>query len=1290
MSSGRLSREDITTQFGIINNAIKLIQQKELKLVQDTSPQLGGDLDLNDFKIKGNLTHIDGTHTAEKIVITGRESLVCNGAITVGSYNQAEINAFSGDKPRTGMLIFNTTVTAHQFHNGTQWVTLDGGGSSDLISDTSPQLGGDLDVSGHDIVTTSNADIDLDPHGTGSVVFKGNTTRGSGSFKLNCENNSHGITIKGPPHSAAASYTLTLPNNDGDADQVLKTDGSGTLAWVDSISPSPTFSSLEYTNPGETALDTVGGQITINGNNFVTGTTCTIDGTVPSTITINNVTQMTVLAPAKPAGSYALVISNTTGGSATIPSAVSYNGAPQFTHGAGTLGTVDEGTVVNLSVVATEPDGGTITHSVISGSLPSGLSLDASTGAITGTASDVSANTTSNFTIKAQDKENQSTTRTYSITVNNVNVADHFNIVLYTGTGVSGLQVTGVGFKPDFVWLKERNSVENHNLYDSSRGVQKFLASNNTNQEGTGTQRLQSFDNDGFTLGNDNECNESGVKYVAWCWKANGGNKSTNNDGSIQSEVQANNTLGFSIVQFTGSGSNATVGHGLSSAPDYIIMTNRTRPGYGWYVYNSASGPTKNMVLNTQDAEATNATAWNNGATTATTFSLGTETGTNSGSFPYIAYCFTNTPGFSKAGSYTGNASDDGPVVNLGFSPAFLMIKTTVTDSWFMVDNKRETVNPRGDRLFADSDAVETSEPGAQIDFLTAGFKIRGSGGGQGQVNSSGTTYIYLAFAAALPSTTPTLANSFKTILYTGTGAANRAVTGVGFSPGLVWMKGRSQVDNHYWLDEVRGVQSRIYSNTNGADYGADSNRFTSFDSDGFTLGSDSSVNMSTETYVAWIWKGGGSIPTIIQSTTDVDAKAVYKFEDNAYDETGNYHGTASNVTYNSSGNFNKGAEFNGINSVISSTGSGAVGMSGNPVFTISFWVNPTNTNGTPIMFGNNSGGQAFLTFISANNKLNFGWWGNSFGDSTASVPNNTWTHITIVNNAGDVQLYINGAADLSFSTTYTIVNTDFYIGAARNQQFFSGKIDQVRIYDKALTAVSITNLYNETTSQNSTLNIGTKYPSSMQATVSANTNAGFSIVKFKNESPGSDARVPHGLSSAPDMIILKRLDGVENWYVYHSAMGITKYMRLDTNAGEAAATNLFSTVNSTVFNPSFTGAAGQEIIAYCFRSISGYSKFGSYAGSGSNNNAVTLGFQPNFVLVKRSNSTGGWLVYDSERSGSNPINDRLEANNDQAEQINSGDKWLNFNSNNFEANGSDSELNASGGTYIYMAFKIN
>ena len=157
------------------------------------------------------------------------------------------------------------------------------------------------------------------------------------------------------------------------------------------------------------------------------------------------------------------------------------------------------------------------------------------------------------------------------------------------------------------------------------------------------------------------------------------------------------------------------------------------------------------------------------------------------------------------------------------------------------------------------------------------------------------------------------------------------------------------------------------------------------------------------------------------------------------------YEGDGSTSHSINGGKFGAGAYFNGSSSKITTL----AGMSGNPVFSISFWIFPTDYNGTPIMFGNNSSGQAFLTFITSSNKLNFGRWGDSLGDSTASVPNNTWTHIAIVNNGGNVQLYINGSADLSFSTTYSIANTNFYVGAANNTQYFSGKIDQLRIFQK-------------------------------------------------------------------------------------------------------------------------------------------------------------------------------------------------------------------------------------------------
>ena len=235
--SGNLSFSTVSSSSGGISN-----------VVEDTTPQLGGNLDLNSYNITGtgsNIT-ISNTVTAANFVKSGGTSsqfLKADGSVDsstyITSYTETDpvVAAINGIVKSNGSTISAATA-------GTDYLAPTGDGSSltgvlsDVVEDTSPQLGGNLDVNGNDIVTTSNGDIDLDPNGTGVVVFKGNSNKGSGQFKLNCENNSHAITIKGPPHSASASYTLTLPNNDGNADQVLKTDGSGNLAWVDQISSS--------------------------------------------------------------------------------------------------------------------------------------------------------------------------------------------------------------------------------------------------------------------------------------------------------------------------------------------------------------------------------------------------------------------------------------------------------------------------------------------------------------------------------------------------------------------------------------------------------------------------------------------------------------------------------------------------------------------------------------------------------------------------------------------------------------------------------------------------------------------------------------------------------------------------------------------------------------------------------------------------------------------------------------------------------------------------------------------
>ena len=319
--------------------------------------------------------------------------------------------------------------------------------------------------------------------------------------------------------------------------------------------------------------------------------------------------------------------------------------------------------------------------------------------------------------------------------------SDYFNTKLYTGNG-STQSISSVGFQPDFTWIKQRDGTFGHDLYDALRGATKVINTNNNLAEYTESARLTSFDSDGFSLGSETPTNGNGNSYASWNWLASN-TTASNTDGSITSTVSANTTSGFSIVSYTGTGSNATIGHGLGSVPKMIIVKNRDS-AVSWSVYHNSLGATKYILLNSTDGSAT-VTSWNNTEPTSSVFSVGTLNGVNSSSTDYIAYCFAEKPGFSKFGSYTGNGSADGTFVYTGFKPAWVMVKrSNNTQGWYMLDNKRNTFNPEDKYLEAnDSDAEATF---TFCDFLSNGFKARVDNTGTG-FNFSGDTYIYMAFA---------------------------------------------------------------------------------------------------------------------------------------------------------------------------------------------------------------------------------------------------------------------------------------------------------------------------------------------------------------------------------------------------------------------------------------------------------------------------------------------------------------------------------------------------------------
>jgi hypothetical protein len=317
---------------------------------------------------------------------------------------------------------------------------------------------------------------------------------------------------------------------------------------------------------------------------------------------------------------------------------------------------------------------------------------------------------------------------------------DYFNTVLYTGTGASN-SVTGVGFQSDLLWFKNRSSALNHILFDSVRGIDKYFYVNLNEAEGTSATILTAVGSDGFTVGANDNVNENTKGIVSWNWLANGAGVS-NTAGTISSTVSANTTSGFSIVSYTGTGANATVGHGLGVAPNVVIIKERTSAGE-WVFGHSSLGFTKFIELNSTGASQTSSTRFNDTAPTSLLFSIGTAADVNTSTNAHIAYCFAEIKGYSKFGSYTGNGSADGTFVYTGFKPAFVMLKrTNDTAHWQMQDSKRIGFNPENERLYASDSAAEQTIN--FIDLLSNGFKCITTDAG---ANGSGDNFIYMAFA---------------------------------------------------------------------------------------------------------------------------------------------------------------------------------------------------------------------------------------------------------------------------------------------------------------------------------------------------------------------------------------------------------------------------------------------------------------------------------------------------------------------------------------------------------------
>jgi len=343
----------------------------------------------------------------------------------------------------------------------------------------------------------------------------------------------------------------------------------------------------------------------------------------------------------------------------------------------------------------------------------------------------------------------------------------HCEATTYTGSS-SAVSVTGIGFKPDMVWTKDRSEAHAFGIYDSSRGIKRWLKGSSAQSENNNSgaslidASLTSFDTNGFTIAvmsSDPIGNKNGNYFRSWMWKANGGTTASNSDGSITSTVQANTTAGFSIVQWTGSGANATIGHGLGVAPKMIIVKNRSS-GRSWSVYHgstivTADPQTDHLHLETADNMVDDNTMWNDTAPTTSVFSVGSANETNESANNFVAYCFAQVKGYSHMGAYTGMTDNaDGPMIYTGFRPKIVIIKRTDgNENWQITDTACTQIDADGtqgiqgnlieQKLQINTGSAESANSG-DIDIYSNGFKLRDT---DGMHNWTNYKYVYYAVA---------------------------------------------------------------------------------------------------------------------------------------------------------------------------------------------------------------------------------------------------------------------------------------------------------------------------------------------------------------------------------------------------------------------------------------------------------------------------------------------------------------------------------------------------------------
>ena len=896
-----------------------------------------------------------------------------------------------------------------------------------------------------------------------------------------------------------------------------------------------------------------------------------------------------------------------------------------------------------------------------------------------------------------------------------------FSTVTYEGNGATQY-IGGTGFQPDLLWFKARTATNGHSLVDSVRGeAAGSLSSNDTTAEDS-TDRLN-IDSDGFTLtGNYGFTNTNNVNYVAWNWDM-GGTTASNTSGSITSSVRANPAYGQSIVTYTGNGSDATIGTGLTQTPDLVITKRRTSATEWWIVWHSGFCDSDGdwIALNNNQAARINGEAmYDASGFTSSTFGVrGGATGVNVNGATQVSYCFHDVANYSKFGSYSGTGSS-GNAITTGFAPAFVMVKRTDSaQDWQIIDNTRDPYNPATRRLEPNNSDAEVNDTSYNnCNFTSTGFTWQADGG---NTNASGGTYIYAAFAdtreyaywydqsgnnndwtsegglteSDVMVDSPT--NNFATwnpIDSFGTPLLSEG--NLKFQLNTARCRGTiaSQVDGKIYFEVYNPT---LVSNTNVHHMGLAS----------IGLDINNASNMETAAgggAVVWTYanangrniyaRQNGSNVAAVALPNAIAAGDIIAFASDS--STGKVWMSQNNSWLKANGSFDGSNALSDSNYLFQlATGHELAPLTmpvGNYVGILNCGQDSSFAGSITPQGNQDSNGigdfyyappTGFLALCTANlpdvdvipsenfNTVLYTGNGSTQSITTDLNPDLVWmkprsearNHRLVDQLRGNGVLSSNTTDAESTGGDLVLTSTGFNLTSSSNNYNGSGITYAAWNWKAGGSAVSNTN--------------GT-----ITSSVSANPSAGFSIVSWSGD--GGSGTVGHSLSQKPQLLIQKNRTNARNWYTFTDIIdGSNDYLKLDTTDA-AAATGMALPTSSVFTNDGWTSS--ESMISYCFHSVDGYSKVGSYTGNGSATDGtfVHCGFKPAWVMLKRTNTSGdSWFIFDNAREPENVMDYWLGANLSNAEsQTTFGD----FTSNGFKMRSANGAWNASGSTYIFYA----